>query len=77
MGFAVMCQLASAPSAFYAISPPRGATEVSVASHVCTPASRPFAELMAFRRVKAKQFAFTNPAFTLQTSPHKLALAFG
>lgn len=39
VGFAVMCQLASAPSAFYAVSPPQGGTEVSVASHVCTPAS--------------------------------------
>ncbi len=48
---------------------------LSVASHFCAPASRPFAELMAFRWLKAKQFAFRNPAFTLQTSPRDLALA--
>jgi hypothetical protein len=32
---------------------------------------------MAFRRLKAKQFAFRNPAFTLRTIPRGLALAFG
>lgn len=39
VGFAVLCQLASTCSAFYAISPPQGGTEVSVASRFCTPAS--------------------------------------
>jgi hypothetical protein len=48
-----------------------------IASQVCSPVSRPFAEFVAFRRARAKPSALANPAFTLKTHPRELALTFG
>jgi len=47
---------------------------LSVASHFCAPAG---SRSQRSRRSSGQARAPANPAFTLQTSPHDLALAFG